>query len=159
MPTFLQASMSRVPAGAVTFLPSTVMFTSAISKSSLVVRRQSFAKPLVPAVLANDQRPFLKPLPERAHPPPPFRTDTACLPNDLQIPCGISSRWKSSASPLHRRADRRCVPACFPRGTECCRYPSSPHHRRETESGSSLTSPCPRGKECTSRKSRADKTS
>src|SRR5690349_7079711 len=30
MPTVLQASISSVPAGAVTFLPSTVMFTSAI---------------------------------------------------------------------------------------------------------------------------------
>src|SRR5579864_2142714 len=30
MPTLLQASISSVPAGAVTFLPSTVMFTSAI---------------------------------------------------------------------------------------------------------------------------------
>src|SRR5437879_9853423 len=31
MPTLLQASMRSVPAGAVTFLPSTVRFTSAIS--------------------------------------------------------------------------------------------------------------------------------
>src|ERR1035437_6505149 len=31
MPTVLQASMSSVPAGAVSFLPSTVKFTSAIS--------------------------------------------------------------------------------------------------------------------------------
>src|ERR1044071_4216885 len=31
MPTRLHASMSRVPAGAVTLLPSTVMFTSGIS--------------------------------------------------------------------------------------------------------------------------------
>src|SRR5262245_27717716 len=30
MPTLLQASMSSVPAGAVTFLPSTVRFTSGI---------------------------------------------------------------------------------------------------------------------------------
>ena len=34
MPTFLQASINSVPAGAVTFFPSTVMFTSAMETSS-----------------------------------------------------------------------------------------------------------------------------
>src|ERR1041385_6252716 len=32
MPAFLQASMSNVPGAAVTFFPSTIMFTSAIEK-------------------------------------------------------------------------------------------------------------------------------
>ncbi len=41
MPTLLQASISRVPAGAVTFLPSTVMFTSGIKSSLVLVVRRS----------------------------------------------------------------------------------------------------------------------
>src|SRR5580704_16032852 len=54
MPTLLQASISSVPAGAVTFLPSTVMFTSAIENRrwSLVAGRSQ--KPSV--VSANDKR-------------------------------------------------------------------------------------------------------
>src|SRR6266481_4076534 len=52
MPALLQASISKVPAGAVTFLPSTVMFTSAI-KSSLVVRRW----PKIVSVGGVNQRP------------------------------------------------------------------------------------------------------
>src|SRR5689334_25022351 len=36
MPTLLQASMSKVPDGAVNFLPSTIKFTSAIWLKSLV---------------------------------------------------------------------------------------------------------------------------
>src|ERR1051326_578809 len=53
MPTLLHASMSSVPAGAVTFLPSTVMFTSGI-KPSLVLGRRSFAKT---GLWTNCQRP------------------------------------------------------------------------------------------------------
>src|SRR5947208_972120 len=39
MPAVLQASISRDPAGAVTFLPSTVMFTSAMNVQSLNLRK------------------------------------------------------------------------------------------------------------------------
>ena len=76
MPALLQASISRVPAGAVTFLPSTVMFTSAIKivfgPTSLVVR-----KPSVPAVFgrrptANDTRPTHKYSRSTSSPTPAF---------------------------------------------------------------------------------------
>src|SRR5437763_9532033 len=42
MPTDLQASMSRVPDGAVNFLPSTIKFTSAIWLKSLVGQHWNF---------------------------------------------------------------------------------------------------------------------
>jgi hypothetical protein len=54
MPTLLQASISRVPGGAVTFLPSTVMFTSGI-KLSFVFSRSRTAM-----TLADDERPRTK---------------------------------------------------------------------------------------------------
>src|ERR1700722_9399612 len=41
MPAVLQASISSVPAGAVTFLPSTVSVTSAIRISEFVIERFS----------------------------------------------------------------------------------------------------------------------
>src|SRR5271163_2234253 len=133
MPTLLQASISSVPAGAVTFLPSTVMFTSAIR---IVVRYWSFRRWLNRHVscVANDARPTtqiskLRPVRLRQL----FQTGTACLPNDPRTLFEISLRWKSSASPQRRPADRRCVPAYFPKDIGCYRYLFLPHRRGETE--------------------------
>src|ERR1700731_732879 len=156
MPTLLQASISSVPDGAVTFLPSTVMFTSAIvivvRPSSLAVGKASSS---VVSITARRQISKLRPDPPRQ----PFQTDTACLLSDLRIPCGISSLWKLSALRPRRPADKTFVPTCFPRDSGYCRYPSQPRHESEIGSAFSLTSPCLRGKECTSRNFRVDKTS
>ena len=109
MPTFLQASISRDPAGAVTFLPSTVMLTSLRCVSH--------------EIRSYSQRRLCM----------PFLTGKACLPNDLQILCGTSSQTPSSASPPRRPAGRMCGPACFPTGNTCCRCLSYPAASMETD--------------------------
>src|SRR5579871_1217959 len=124
MPTRLQASISSVPAGAVTFLPSTVMFTSAIKilvgHLSLIAGKNRQGGPY-----PDDQRLATRPLAL-----PPFQTGRVCRPNDLQILFGTSSQRRSSASLPHRQADKMSAPACFPKGTECYRCLSSPQHQR-----------------------------
>ena len=85
-------------------------------------------------------------------------TGRVCPPGDPQIPCGTSSQTRSSASPPHRPAGRTSAPSCSPPGTGCCRCPWPRRRPRETASASSSASPCLRGRECTTRSSRADKT-
>src|SRR5579864_626932 len=112
MPTVLQASISRVPPGADTFLPSTLMFTSwgvsAISSFatltgvsrcqlslcdfSLCTSVSSVVNAFEPITTEDTELHKGSSTEEltqtRAASPPcqPFQTDTACPPNDLQIP-------------------------------------------------------------------------
>src|SRR3974377_515661 len=56
MPTLLHASMSSVPAGTASFLPSTVMFTSATKKSLFANRCSPFAQPPTPESAKSEKR-------------------------------------------------------------------------------------------------------
>src|SRR5215469_11558430 len=93
-------------------------------------------------------------------PPLPLsQTGTVFLPNDLQILCETSSRWKWSEARQRRPADKTSGPACSPTSIEYYQCPSECRRRRETASASWSANLCPHGRECTSRSSRADKTS
>src|SRR6266404_7866686 len=104
MPTLLQASIKSVPAGAVTFFPSTVMFTSAMETSSAGVPpavaqasspAHSRACILQHSVPTGSARPEAgedagaTPSPANARPRLVPQTDTAVPQGDPRTPSGI----------------------------------------------------------------------